>query len=128
MAFKTSFDYISSTFSIAQDENTHHQLLSVVQVYELSPPACTEFLFEFYGEPFFSSKQESVIFASAKSVSTYPKYSFLTFLPFHFHSLFYFIIIRKANRTDGAREGDPICDQYYLRHFSNRIYFAIAGE
>lgn len=30
-------------------------------------------------------------------------------------------------RPDQAREGDPICDQFLFKHFSNRIFFAIAG-
>lgn len=95
-------DY-DNALSIMKDPKRREEITSSVPVLKVAPLKKKIELANIRGPPSDESEQKYEDFISAKSISTYPK-----------------------KGEGNKREGDPICDQYCLSHFSNRTIFSLA--
>lgn len=95
---------IENALSIIKDPKKRQELCSVIPKLKAVPLRKKTEVIVIRGPPDDESEQAYRDFVSAKSVSTYPM----------------------KNPATKEREGDPICDQYFLTHYENRTIFAIA--
>jgi hypothetical protein len=93
---------VESALSIMKDPERRSKICSVVPKVKLAPLRTKTEIAVIRGPPSDESGQAYGDDAFARTVSTYPR-----------------------NQTTGKRDGDPICDQYYLVLYENRILFAL---
>lgn len=101
---KKKQDDVENALSIVKDPKRRQELCNSVPKMKIVPLKKKLELVIITGPPANESEQSYRDIVSAKSISTYPY----------------------KNLETKEREGDPICDQYYITQYENRTIFAIA--